>query len=736
MSSSSTIIDTILHNEKMSDTDSFNLSKQCGALLYSGDESDNELARKILINLLDNWDKLPTAHHAIWTDLLESAGFYPYISQDKNKSNLLVSTAQLIRKEYHASRNLKNVYFHEEQKELANLIEEGKNVIVSAPTSFGKSLLIEDIVSSKRFKNMVIIQPTLALLDETRKKLKKYSDDYRIIVRTSQQLSKEKGNLFLLTAERVMEYRQLPKIDFFIIDEFYKLSAKRDDERSDVLNNAFHLLLKHDAQFYLLGPNIDGISEGFEEEYNAIFRKTNYSMVDNSIINVYEKYKNQFASKGPKQLKKQEVLFDLLLSLQDEQTMIYCSSPRRVRDLSVKFYTYLKEKALTFEDRDLSIIEWIAGNVSEKWSAINCLQSAIGMHDGALPKHINSSIINYFNEGKLKYLFCTSTIIEGVNTSAKNIVFFDDTKGLSKKIDYFDYANIKGRSGRLMVHYVGRIYNFNPPPPKDEIKIDIPFFEQNPVSDEVLIHLDESEIKSKDTEQYGRIKSIPKAEKGIIKDNGLLVSGQVNALERLKQGAKISPEFIFWKGMPTYGQLKHVVFLGWENFLRPGETTKPITKDQLVKITFDYGLNQDIGHLVKSQYTYFKTLSRYKDMNDDQVFDEAVRFAFQVMRHWFSYKIPKWLLSINELQKYVAALYGLNPGDYAFYASQIENDFVRSNLTILNEYGIPKSAIKKLEKRIAPELDENQVLDAIRMIVEKYPNDFIDYELEKLIEIF
>jgi replicative superfamily II helicase len=40
----------------------------------------------------------------------------------------------------------------------------------SAPTSFGKSLLIEEIVASKKYKNIIIIQPTLALLDETRKK--------------------------------------------------------------------------------------------------------------------------------------------------------------------------------------------------------------------------------------------------------------------------------------------------------------------------------------------------------------------------------------------------------------------------------------------------------------------------------------------------------------------------------------------------------------------------------------
>ena len=76
-----------------------------------------------------------------------------------------------------------------------------------------------------------------------------------------------------------------------------------------------------------------------------------------------------------------------------------------------------------------------------------------------MQKHIGAAIIDYFNEGKLKYIFCTSTIIEGVNTSAKNVVIFDEKKG-TNELDFFDYSNIKGRSGRMMEHYVGKVYNF------------------------------------------------------------------------------------------------------------------------------------------------------------------------------------------------------------------------------------------------------------------------------------
>jgi hypothetical protein len=42
---------------------------------------------------------------------------------------------------------------------------------------------------------------------------------------------------------------------------------------------------------------------------------------------------------------------------------------------------------------------------------------------------------------------------------------------------------------------------------------------------------------------------------------------------------------------------------------------------------------------------------------------------------------------MNELQKYVCEKNNMDPGNYSYYANQIENDFIRDNLTILSEYG-------------------------------------------------
>ncbi|OQX20970.1 MAG: helicase [Candidatus Altiarchaeales archaeon A3] len=721
---------------------SFEYAQICSKFLRNP-EREYE-ARKIIINILDNWDKLDKSTYEIWTDLIESAGFYPYLEKDRNKL-VFKNTAGEIRKEFHKSDNLENKYFHEEQKILNDILNSKKNLIVSAPTSFGKSLLIEEIVASKKYKNIVVIQPTLALLDETRNKLKKYKSDYKIIVRTSQEPSEEKRNLFLLTAERVMEYSNLPKIDFLVIDEFYKLSAKRDDERFDVLNNALNLLLnKYKSGFYLLGPNIDGISEGFKEKYNAEFYKTDYSLVDNQVIDSYLEHNEKSCGSKKNKEDKENRLFNLLLKLQNEQTIIYCSSPARVRALSKKFQEFLKNKEILPESEELSIIEWIKKNVDERWGIIDCLKYGIGVHDAALQKHMTSSIIKYFNDNELKYLFCTTTIIEGVNTSTKNIIFFDNTKGNRKPIDFFDYCNIKGRSGRFMVHYVGKIFNFNKPPEKENIIVDIPFFEQNPVSDEILIQLEKKDVKNKKSNQYNELMKIPEEERELFKKNGISVKGQKNILEILNKDIREKVKLICWSAYPSYDQLEYVLSLAWDHLLKSGETTLPMTKDKLVQNTFTYGLqdNQNIIFLVNSNFKFYKNerekedkkYKKYKNMNDNELFDEAVRDAFQILGHWFQYKIPKWLNVMNELQKYVCEKNKLTPGNYTLYASQIENEFVRKNLSILVEYGIPKSAINKIKNKIPEDLSEDQVLDMIKNKKLMEDPDLIDYEREKIRE--
>ncbi|MFN3882370.1 MAG: DEAD/DEAH box helicase [Nitrincola lacisaponensis] len=721
------ILEKIQTVAELNSSETFDVYRHCAATLMQ----DEEEGINLLIHILNSREKFSNSLDEMLADLVESIGFYPYL---KKESLNLSSTSSKIRQVASLSSNIQDKYFHEEQKYVLDLLSSDKNVIVSAPTSFGKSLLIEEIVASYKYNNIVVIQPTLALLDETRKKLSKYEDNYKIIVRTSQEASTEKSNLFLLTSERVNEYRNFPDIDFLIIDEFYKLSSKRDDERSDSLNNAFRYVLeKFNPKFYLLGPNIEGISKGFAEKYNAIFYKTSYSLVGCDEIDIYQEHKGKFGAQGEKKKYKERVLFDLLYDLKEQNTIIYCSSPARARYLSAEFLKYLIKKSESPHNRDLSIIDWIETYVSKDWSLVDCLKYRIGVHDGALQKHLTSSIIDYFNSGILKTLFCTATIIEGVNTTAKNVVFFDRKKGKNTPIDFFDYSNIKGRAGRLMEHYVGRIFNFNPVPKQDQIYIDIPFFEQNPISDEVLINIKNENILDKESEQYQYLSKIPENEKEIFSRNSLYIRGQDSLISRIRQDIREHYELICWDSTPRYRQLEYCLGLAWDYLIKPGENVNPMTKKKIVKVTFDYGINKSIIELVKNNFVYKKKHERYDSWSDKEILDESIRDSFQILRHWFQYKIPKWLLVVNELQRFVCNELGVRPGNYTFYASSIESDFVRENLTILSEYGVPRSAIDKIEKYIDKDLNQDLVIkEIINKKIHEKP-EFLNYEREKLI---
>ncbi|WP_102862659.1 MULTISPECIES: DEAD/DEAH box helicase [Pseudomonas] len=723
------VADLVSHIEKKETfnfDETFHIYKECSILL-SRNNDNNEL----ILATIEHREKFSNKLDDILTDLIEAYGLYPYLKRENLSPT---STHSEIREAYHKSDTGTNLSFHEAQKLIFEKIKKSKkNLIVSAPTSFGKSLLIEEIVASNNYKNIIIIQPTLALLDETRKKLSKYREVYKTIVRTTQEPSATLGNIFLLTAERVNEYQYFNQVDFLIIDEFYKLSAQRDDERSDSLNNAFHHILKEfNCRFYLLGPNIDGISQGFEEKYNAEFIKTDFKLVRNIEIDIYKDHIGKFGSRGAKKLYKEETLYELLDKLSKNQNIIYCSSPRKARQLSYGFYKHLLLKKTT-QKEELSIIPWIQQNVSEKWSLIEFLRYGIAFHDGALQKHITSSIIDYFEEGAINFLFCTATIIEGVNTSARNVIYFDDKKG-DNPIDYFDYSNIKGRAGRMMKHYSGYIYNFSPPPSKQETFVDIPFYEQSPISNEVLIQLDDNEVIDKNSEQYINLKKIDPSELNIFKENQIHIKGQQFVLNRLREELASNYELINWTTYPSKAQLEYTLGMAYDFLAQEHEKSRTMSKKRLITLTSIYSFHESIFPIIENIYNFELTRAK-EDASKQEIWDAAIRDGFQILRHWLKYKVPKWLIVMNSLQTYICSERGWKPGNYLHFASQIENDFLRGNLSILDEYGIPKSAIEKLSKYIPENANEESVINIIKKSACYKNSEFLTYEKEKIIGV-
>lgn len=165
----------------------------------------------------------------------------------------------------------------------------GDNIALSAPTSFGKSFIIDAFISIRKPDNVVIIVPTIALADETRRRIEhKFSEMYKIITTTDATLRER--NILILPQERSFAYvGKFESIDMLIVDEFYKASSSFDDSRSTSLLSAMIELGKIAKQKYYLAPNIHNIKENVFTKGMQFMRFTDFKTVITMASKVYEK---------------------------------------------------------------------------------------------------------------------------------------------------------------------------------------------------------------------------------------------------------------------------------------------------------------------------------------------------------------------------------------------------------------------------------------------------------------
>lgn len=677
--------------------------------------TDRNLGRDIVIESIDKISLFHKSTWDIWNDLLSSYGLYPYMNKN------LTGGSNQLRYEYHRSQNLENIFFHSEQKEIADQLLSKNSVVLSAPTSFGKSLLIHEVIASKIYKNIVIVQPTLALIDETRKKVSKYSDVYNIIVTTKQNMDEVKGNIFIYTAERVVEYQKFEAIDFFVIDEFYKLSLSRDDDRAITLNRAFYKLLKLTRKFYMLGPMIKSIPIEFQQNFQFNWYHTNFKTVIVEEVNVPVK-------RSTKVNERKKILYDLLSNTSDP-TLIYCSSPQRATDLASEFSKYIASESSN-EQANKDIVEWINENIHNKWSLTDCLLNKIGFHHGAIPRHLGSSLVDAFNCGDITYLFCTSTLIEGVNTSAKNIVLFDKKKG-RKDLDYFDFKNICGRSGRMKQFYKGFVYNFHNEPAQLELDVDIPIITQDDAPIELLICIDEVELKENSKKKLSEFEKQPEELQLLLRQNsGVKIEKQIRLYEELKKDIDKHRSVLLWNGYPTYDQLNGCCELCWNYLLDPQESKAYVSSPaQLAVLVMKYMTYKSIYGIIRDQITSEYWLGKE---SDDQKRVDIVSFrVMNAARLWFDFKFPKLLTTLSTIQKFMFSEIEEDGGDYRFIASQIENGFVSDDYQELVEYDIPRSAIRKIDNFFPEKISTDKLKEFLKLeSLDVF--GFNDYERKKV----
>lgn len=353
----------------------------------------------------------------------------------------------------------------------------------SAPTSMGKSFVMRMFLKKKVMDgeqlNFVLLVPTKALINEVTSKvisdLKEWlaKKSYRVITSAGAmnlEQNKNHNYIFILTPERLLylliDNKKL-HIDYLFIDEAHKISSK--DDRSTFYFDVVSMLCQQTPKPHIAfaSPNIPNPEEYLKLVPDAEFLaehkiSSGFSPVSqikylvdlvSRDIRLYNPYKKDFSYIS---CLNEQSLSEIIrkVSKPASQNIIYCSSTAQAVDNARDFTDNMPE----LNDTELNTLSKdIQNEVNGAYYLVNLIKKGVAYHIGYLPATIRMRIEELFEKGKIRTIFCTSTLVEGVNLPADNL-FITSYKNGRSIMEPVDFRNLTGRVGRIDYGLYGNVF--------------------------------------------------------------------------------------------------------------------------------------------------------------------------------------------------------------------------------------------------------------------------------------
>ena len=693
------------------------------SLLYTASQK----MRVFGYNMLNHFNENPSSSSGIIDDVRDDAIKGLYRSK-VNANNILDRT----------------------QKEVVDMFQSisPRRLLVSAPTSYGKTFLMREIVflNRERYKTILLVFPTVALLQENARSMSRFVQEnnlcYNIVKNVDTELDLEQSNIFVFTPERVLQliatYPDI-KIDFFFFDEIYKIdedycSDSIDEKHDEIQPNksedflnanrgktfriALYLLSKMVPEYYLAGPNLNKDKFGlgmrrFLELNHISVKEINF---EPTLRITVEAHSSRIVEQAPCCLPQSTTALAKLDSRVNDKirgvvnyigqqkygkTLLYCTTPGKAIEYASKLAeAYMDNEPYKYSPDFEEFIEHIRheynidGSVDE-WSLIKVLRKGFGMHHGKLPKYIQQEILDQFDKGAFDILFCTSTIVEGVNTDAQNMIILNASKG-REKLTPFDIKNIKGRAGRYYHCFIGRVFYMHKELLEIENSDDIALnFATYSDAELGAIDIDNADIDDL-TENNRQIKRLrdEKAREYLlpyevfIKNRMVKKEDQEKLLQTIMQPSEFN-RFTMLINHPVnvqdflkYNWLKKILECIYSAGLIDAYTVK---KYNAVGLSY-----RDSGFLGILKY----------ELDNNRSKDNAYSNAFKTMKDIVEHKIPKMLSLFESIIIYAGSLRGYDMDMFSlskvkrYYETGVKSSFGEQ----LVEFGYPIDAIRRMEK--------------------------------------
>lgn len=688
-------VSALKNGEEMPESDIASMLRTAYLLLNSSAPEDYNLSLSAICHVAEMKDKSNRIKELLNECIVKSRVFLYRDMLNKSDGTPLpeLSMYSDFAKDFYTS-SASGTVFTKDQKKIIDTFREHPRVIVSAPTSFGKTRIIEELLLEHDYDNGVLIFPTVALLSEQYSKLKKSELGKKYtIAKSSRSNPSKKKNILILTPERLISFLDDNpdfRPDFFTMDEIYKSDVASDDERFKVFTYCLYRLARLCNKFYLIGPFFTNFSSGFCKRFDAKFLKFESEIVQKDFYTKEDLLAGKLAGSPIRVIQDEsKTLARALNTLSDDRSLIYRYRKGAAESTALK----LAQQKETKDVYNSELIGYISDTVSPDWGLIDCLKKGVAFHHGGIPRHIQEAIIQSFEDGYVEQIVCTTSLTEGVNTSAKSVFLVDSCLGIrGRKLKPFERKNIEGRSGRFNAHFTGNvIYMDDIPPDEDnDYKINLEYWESEDISSESLIQIEREDLKDKDRQEKEALLdklaeySIPEL---LIKKNRYIsIEGQIALISKLRNTEAFQACF-FSGTIPTNESLNAILALTYEHLFSDNDKkTKMYTEKQLIALTKYYiGNRPNIPALM-----YHPIISRSQNINT------RVRDTFTFTSHYLEFAWPRYLKAFGNIYNMVAVEFNEPEINMEYLMMLLEYGTDKAHEAVLKDSGVPNDIIKKI----------------------------------------
>lgn len=416
-------------------------------------------------------------------------GFNNFLPRKKQGYNLIPTIDYLWNdalKEYRKKKRQipgqTNISFVGKQDVIFNSLGNELNSF-SAPTSMGKTFLIEKYIEFKvksgSIGNFAITVPSRALITEVKSRIiddlgtSLSENHYRVISHPEEYWLDYGGNfIFVMTPERLSALiSQNPGIRFvnLFIDESQK--ATETTSRSIFYYEIFDQIKAWNKPPKVtfaapLVPN-PGV---FKQLFDTSKEEKGLQITESPVTQVkiiFDRYAkealiyddlNKKATiidrfKGTPSVS--EIVLGMLKTLKGSRcNLVYYGSKKNAISDAVVVGRQLPE---LHNPKLNELADYISRKIHPEYILVDLIRKGLAFHTGELPINVRIKIEEACREGLLKLVFCTSTLLEGVNLPADNI-FVTTLHNGKGKLSRLDFLNLIGRVGRLGHSIIGNVF--------------------------------------------------------------------------------------------------------------------------------------------------------------------------------------------------------------------------------------------------------------------------------------